>query len=371
MSLKTTASIWYNPGLSKDYRLESVTGSGNLNMPAAKLLAILNRQDIEGDEALLRLAQERFSEAGVGGEFYPGNPLHLQKLLPFRPRGLASTVHLPRSLDLVQPGTLERVMEFASCCAGQADGMILHDSRLYEEKPEEAFAAMALADERLGALPNAPMLFIEYAAGLSPDTFASIFENTKHLGRISACIDVSHVGIKLCQTAYARNYPGVDVCSLRSRMDLQDSIDGIQAAAGEALQVVSGLIARLVKLGKPLHYHLHDGHPLSTLSKYGVADHLSFLQEIRIPVAYKGRRVLPGMFGIPGLFEIVRAATQGQAGASLMIEVHPQEGRSSLGAHAGLFSYWRDKTNAERMNYWIDSMLSNAVLIRHALQNQP
>jgi len=37
-------------------------------MPAPKLLAMLIKQGIEGDDALLRLAQVRFQEAGLGAE---------------------------------------------------------------------------------------------------------------------------------------------------------------------------------------------------------------------------------------------------------------------------------------------------------------
>ena len=49
-----------------------------------------------------------------------------------------------------------------------------------------------------------------------------------------------------------------------------------------------------------------------------------------------------------------------------MLEVHPQEGRTPLGVHAALLSHWKDVTNAERMNYWLDMLLLNASLLRDA-----
>ena len=47
-----------------------------------------------------------------------------------------------------------------------------------------------------------------------------------------------------------------------------------------------------------------------------------------------------------------------------MIEVHPQEGRTPLGVHAPLFAHWKDATNGERMNYWLDLLIQNALLVR-------
>lgn len=160
----------------------------------------------------------------------------------------------------------------------------------------------------------------------------------------------------------------MDVCSLKTSPDLPERLGGIQRAVAEARPAVVGLVQRLARLGKPLHFHLHDGHPLSTLSCYGVSDHLSFLQEIRLPFAYQGRYLLGGMFGPAGLHEIVQTALGGlpPERVSFMLEVHPQEGRTPLGVHAALLSHWKDVTNAERMNYWLDMLLLNASLLREA-----
>ena len=44
------------------------------------------------------------------------------------------------------------------------------------------------------------------------------------------------------------------------------------------------------------------------------------------------------------------------------------EGRTPLGENAPLFSHWRDKSNAERMNYWLDMLVDNAILVRDILE---
>jgi hypothetical protein len=49
-----------------------------------------------------------------------------------------------------------------------------------------------------------------------------------------------------------------------------------------------------------------------------------------------------------------------------MLEVHPQPGRKPLDQHAHLFEQWVDKTNAERMNYWLDRLIENGTLLRNA-----
>lgn len=337
-------------------------------MSAPKLLAMMIKQGIEGDDALLRLAQVRFQEAGIGCELYPGNPEELRYQLAFRPDGQSCTVHLPRGLNLLSAEARERIREFAVAAAGQAHGLIVHDHMQFQERPEETRIAFQAADQLFASVPNAPLLFVEYAAGLTPEAFASLFERTQELSHVSACIDVSHVGIRVCQTAYAKSHPGVDVCSFKTAADLPQHMDAIQVVVAEALPVVLDLVRRLARLGKPLHFHLHDGHPLSTLSRFGVSDHLSFLQQIRLPFAYQGRQLVGGMYGPAGLQAILQTARQGLPDdqLSFMLEVHPQEGRSPLGPYARLFEAWKDRTNAERMNYWLDQLLLNATLLQDA-----
>ena len=318
---------------------------------------------------MLRLAQARFEEAGLGAELYPSTPEQLGQQQPFLPAGRPCTVHLPRGINLLQPEGRDRVLEFAVRCAGRAHGMIVHDQAQFGERPDAAVAALQEVDQRLARMSSAPLLFVEYAAGLPPADFAVLFERTRELAYVSACVDISHVGIQVCRTVYGAAFPGVDICSLRTSPDLPHQLEQVQAAVAQARPAVVGLVQRLARLGKPLHFHLHDGHPFSTLSRYGVADHLSFFQEIRLPFAYQGRQLLGGLFGPAGLREVVRTALRSLPAEQLsfMLEIHPQEGRTPLGVHAPLFAHWKDKTSAERMNYWLDMLLQNAVLLREAV----
>ncbi|MFX8110513.1 hypothetical protein ABTK99_19610, partial [Acinetobacter baumannii] len=88
---------------------------------------------------------------------------------------------------------------------------VVHDQGIFHERFEDAVAGMRDLDRRLTALPGRPLVFVEYAAGLSPDQFAMLFERTTDRTYVSACIDVSHVGIRACQVAYDLTHPGVDV----------------------------------------------------------------------------------------------------------------------------------------------------------------
>lgn len=337
-------------------------------MPAPKLLAMLSTQyPIEGDDALLRLAQHRLGAAGLGGEFYPGSPEHLRRLLNYRPHELSSTAHLPRNINLLDETGRATLMEYVQTSRGKLYGLVLHDRLEFAEHPQETLEALRETDRLLGEYSDAPLVFVEYAAGLEPDFYASLFDESRDLNRLSAAIDVGHVGIHVCRSAYQAEYPGEDVCALRpDSPELPVKIEAVQRAADKALPAVLKLITQLAGLNKPLHFHLHNGHPLSTFSHFGVSDHLSFLQQIPLPFAYQGRSQLKGIFGVSGLRDIIQAAITGSAsnGLSLMLEMHPQEGRTPLGEHAQLFSHWRDTANAERMNYWLDTLLDNATLVQ-------
>jgi hypothetical protein len=129
------------------------------------------------------------------------------------------------------------------------------------------------------------------------------------------------------------------------------------------------LIEDLGTLGKPLHFHLHDGHPLSTFSPFGVSDHLSFLSEIPLSFEYAGRRAAPLMFGPAGLAQVVAKAIEavGHERLSLTLEIHPTFGRLSLGDAAGLFTHWRDLAHAEQMNHWLSVLAQNHDLILKTL----
>jgi len=337
-----------------------------------KLLAMLSIQPpIKGDETLLRLAQHRLTDAGIGGEFYPGSPDHLRHLLSFRPGEYACVAHLPRGINLLSISGRETIQQFAEIAAGQLYGILLHDQRIFADQPQETLNAMRDIEHRLSGLAHAPRVFIEYAAGLEPEFFSWLFEETTDLSNVCAAIDISHVGIHICRRQYAMEHPNEDVCAMRpDSPDLPEKIDAIQDAVVSTQPLVNKFVERLSQLDKPLHFHLHDGHPLSTFSLFSVSDHLSFLQPIRLPFAYQGRHILDGIFGVNGLIQLVHTVMQQRPAEQLSftVEMHPQEGHTPLKEYAQLFSHWRDTSQASHMNYWLDMLINNATLVRNACQ---
>src|SRR5262245_47551232 len=97
-----------------------------------RLQAIFHRQ-VKGDHALLALAQRRFSEAGLGAEFYPNAPEDLRDELRFLPAGDGRyTVHLPRHLRVLEGrDSHDRILAFAT--AENAVGLVLHDQPEVED----------------------------------------------------------------------------------------------------------------------------------------------------------------------------------------------------------------------------------------------
>ncbi len=337
-------------------------------MPAPRLHAIFHRQ-VSGDHALLRLAQRRFRAAGLGAEFYPPSPDGLREELPFcptEPEGY--TVHLPRDVRVLDPRGRDRVAAFASAFP-RAYGLIVHDQPEVETHFDEYLAAVRDLDARLRADGPGPWLFVEYAAGIEPRRFAALFETARGCARVSACIDISHIGIRQCQRAYERLHPGEDVCRLKpGHPGLPARAEDVQAACATALPTVCETVVAVAAVGKPVHFHLHDGHPSSTFSAFGVSDHLSFFHEISVHFSFRGSRTLPLLFGPLGLKRVIDVARRALSDdrLSFTLEVHPPDGRLGLGEYAELFSHWRNKENAERMNHWVEVLLRNHRLLREA-----
>ena len=140
----------------------------------------------------------------------------------------------------------------------------------------------------------------------------------------------------------------------------------IQDAVAAALPHVLDVTRSLGRLGKHVHFHLHDGHPLVP----GLRDHFSFLTRLPIPFSYQGRRSLNMMYGPGGLASIVSTAIDAcpPQKVSFTIEVHQVEGRLPLSDAAWLFDHWHDTTNAERMNYWLSVLSENAMLMAKAFR---
>jgi hypothetical protein len=342
-------------------------------MQAPSLKAIFHRQ-IDGDHALLQLAQSRFQQACLAPEYYPGSPEELRSELRFHPSDSDQyTVHLPRDVRILDRHGHDRICAFAAAADRRIIGFVVHDQPEVASRFSDYVAAARQLDDRLRRDGLKGLVFIEYAAGLEPGTFIDLHWALRDCPSLGACIDISHIGIRQCQRTFEREHPGVDVCQLKSHhAELQKHVDGVQSACRTALPVVVGVVHEVGRIGKLLHFHLHDGHPSSTFSAYGVSDHLSFFREIPIPFGCRGRYRLPTLYGPTGLWEIVAAARRmlPDEQLSFTLEIHPTGERQQLGEHEHLFRHWRDRANAERMNYWIEELLRNHQLLQEVVEAQ-
>jgi len=331
------------------------------------LLGLFHRH-VSGDEALLELARRRFEKAGLGAEFYPATIDELERTWKLRPRsGTAHVAHLPRHWDLRVASDRRRIVEFADATRRRLYGLTIHDHAAWGSDAPAVRQAMVTLDEQLGRLGRPPFVFIEYAAGGDLGSFVQLFTETPDCQHVSACIDIGHVGIFNARRLFRQRHPEPDFWELRpDSPELPIVLDDLQNAVAAGVPAVLDLISTLGALGKPLHFHLHDGHPLSTESEYGVRDHLSFLRRIPIPFEREGRRSVPLLYGPDGLGRIVRAARASAAGnrLSFMLEIHYVPEREPLGGNADLFTHWNDLTNAERTNRWLSVLLENHELLR-------
>ncbi|MFA5354086.1 MAG: hypothetical protein WC291_07640 [Thermodesulfovibrionales bacterium] len=338
-----------------------------MDRQAPRLLALFQKR-IEGDDALLRLAQARFREAGLGAEFYAEKPDELQWLLGFRPSSdLPVTVHLSRGINLLSDDSRFLIAEFSRRFAHDVYGLVIHDQGAAASDLEGYLAAV---NETARLLKDGPLLFIEYAVGLDPDRYLEIFRRLRDLESVSACIDTGHVGLRQVRRRYSE-IGGEDPFSLTpSDHCLSDAVDDLEEAVQSALPVLLGLIKGTGELNKPVHFHLHDGHPLYK-GAYGVSDHMSFFSEIPIPFEHKGRMILPPMYGPSGLREIVKTslAVLDPGLLSFSLEIHPPEGQEPLGEKESLSQHWQDRSNAERMNHWISVLLRNQQLLLDACRD--
>ncbi|HYZ53419.1 MAG TPA: hypothetical protein VE733_07955 [Streptosporangiaceae bacterium] len=323
----------------------------------------LFQQRYAGDDALLRLAGLRFAQEGLAAETYADTPDELDRLLPYvPPHSRLPTVHLNRGLNMLREQDRGVVEEFAARFAGRLSGMVVHDHADMGEQTQRSVAALRELDRRIAHWPGAPQVFVEYAAGLEPGWFAELAEQLKDADRISCCIDVGHVGIRQASARFARDHPGL---SLRSLSPADERLPGlaadVQDAVASVVQDVQDMTRAIGRLGKHLHFHLHDGHPLVG----GLSDHFTFLKRLPVPFSHEGRQSLDMMYGPAGLAAITATAAEacGLDRVSFTLEIHQVEGRLPLGDAEGLFRHWQDVTNAERMNYWLSVFAQNAMLV--------
>jgi hypothetical protein len=221
-------------------------------------------------------------------------------------------------------------------------------------------------DARLSERPDGPLVFLEYAAGLEPGWFVEVAERLRDAERVSCCIDVGHLGVRQASARFGRSHPGLSLGSLSPAAGrLPDLAADVQEAVGSAVQDVLDVIRSIGSVGKHVHFHLHDGHPLIP----GLSDHFTFLRRLPVPFSYQGRRSLSMMYGPGGLAAIVSAATGAcrPEAVSFTLEIHQVEGRLPLADASRLFARWRDLTNAERMNYWLSVLSENALLVSQCL----
>ncbi len=326
---------------------------------------------IEGDDALMELARLRFQQANMGAEMHAATLEQLDHLMRFRPAlTLPVVVHLPRHLNLLDNDHRNQIAVMASTFGERIYGMVIHDYPDLVSRSDEYERAAQALQSRLAQIHRAPILFVEYAAGLEPGRFARFFESIRELSHISSCIDVGHVGIRQARNTFASIHSGGDICALKNQPSkIPQMISDIETAVGAALPTVLDLIEALGSLGKPVHFHLHDGHPLSTFSPFGVSDHLSFLAEMPLGFEYRGRRSVPLMFGRAGLHQIAKKAVKciGRKRVSFTLEIHPTTDRLALGDASPLFNHWSDKTNAERMNHWLAVLQENRAALLEGL----
>src|SRR5215831_13317197 len=342
---------------------EASTGGTGAEQRVLSHVHALFQQRVDGDDALLKLAGLRFAQMGVAAEVYADSPDQLEYVLQFVPsHARLSIVHLSRRVNVLHGRDRAVVREFADRFAGRVAGLVVHDKREMGGKTDRLLAAMRELNAHLCQRPGSPLLFLEYAAGLDRGWFIEVAERLQAAERVSCCIDVGHIGLRQATACFKRRHPGLELKKLSPVDDrLPGLVADVQDAVGSALPHVLAVIRSLGRLGKPVHFHLHDGHPLIP----GLRDHFSFLTRLPIPFSYEGRRSLSTMYGPAGLASIVSTAVDACApqGVSFTIEVHQAEGRLPLGDAAWLFPHWQDTTNAERMNHWLSVLSENALLI--------
>ena len=330
----------------------------------------LFQRRVAGDDALLELAGLRFAQMGVAAEVYADTPAELEHLLRFvPPHPYRPVVHLNRGVNVLNERSRAVVGEFADRFAGRIAGLVVHDKHEMGEQTDRLLSVLRELDARLSERPGGPLVFLEYAAGLEPGWFVEVAERLRDAERVSCCIDVGHLGVRQASARFGRSHPGLSLRSLSPEDGrLAELVADVQEAVGSAVQDVLDVIGSIGSVGKHVHFHLHDGHPIIP----GLPDHFTFLTRLPVPFSYQGRRSLSMMYGPGGLAAIVSAATGAcrPEAVSFTLEIHQVEGRLPLADASRLFARWRDLTNAERMNYWLSVLSENALLVSQRLAGE-
>src|SRR5215470_4512989 len=170
---------------------------------------------VTGDDALLQLAGLRFSQAGLAAETHADSPGELDHVLQFvPPHTRLPTVHLNRGINLLNEQSRATVMEFATRFAGRIGGLVVHDHREMGNQTDRLLTVLRELNARLCELPDAPLVFLEYAAGLDPGWFVELAEKLQDAERVSVCIDIGHLGRRQASARFALSHPGVNLHDL-------------------------------------------------------------------------------------------------------------------------------------------------------------
>jgi len=334
-----------------------------------ELFGILHRH-FEGDEALLRLAQGQLERATMGAEVYPATEEEAVRDWQYVPRGLPRhMIHLPRHWDAFSAADRALILAFAQALPGRVRGLVFHDGVDWPVRIDELAAALAQVDEQLAALPGRPMLFLEYASSLELDDYLRVLARLSHLRQVSACIDTGHVIIFSAHRSLTARHRDLDVWKLDpSRDGLAALASDFERAGRQATDDVVGLVDGVARLGKPMHFHLHDGHLLSRLSRYGVSDHLPFGERIPVSTSLAPSGALSAILGAEGVRRILAAvlAHLSPDDVSLTLEIHPNLHltRKPLGEWGRHFIHGTDLSNAELTHAWLDQVAEQAALVR-------
>jgi hypothetical protein len=168
----------------------------------------LFQQRFSEDDALLRLAQLRFTQMGVAAELYADTPDQLEHVLRFAPtEPRPPVVHLNRGIDLLQEQGRRAVRDFAGRFTGRITGLNVHDRRGMADLDAGWLSAMAELDAFLDKEAPDVTLYLEYAAHLEPDRFTGMMDGLTDLAHISCCVDVGHLGIRQAGARFARRHP--------------------------------------------------------------------------------------------------------------------------------------------------------------------
>lgn len=294
----------------------------------------------------------------MAAELYADTPEQLERELRFLPPHPAlPVVHLNRHVNPLHEDGQSLIEAFIRQFRGRLLGLVIHDRAEMAEKIPEVVSAMNKVTAA-GGRAGSPTVFLEYAVGMEPERFVELAQQLAEINDASVCIDIGHIGIRESRRRLASIHTNLALDTLCCEAEkAPELISDIQSATRSSLDMVIDIIRTLGKLGKPLHFHLHDGHPLIP----GLADHFSFLTRLPIPFIWEGRFSLEQMYGLHGLSQVLTAIARNCPvdKFSVTLEIHQSEGRLPLGNATNLFAHWEDLTNAERMNYWLSVLADN------------